>query len=167
MVQVVNQELRLAAEMLEREFRNAHRMLRSFPAERIEDRPPDCSRSGRELAWAFVERERRLLYVLRGRTAELGTSAPESLLDIQAEYENAHRETRAALAVFTEQQWNEVIRGPAGLGGWERARRGELVWMSWKDLVHHTAHFAVHLRLARQDDAMELARGAAELRATA
>jgi hypothetical protein len=151
-------ERQLLTGALEREYRNALRMMRSFPAERADDVPADCSRSGRDLAWGFVERERLLHYVVRGRMGMLGETAPADLSAILLFYEAAHRETSEALIVLTARQWEEVIRGPAGIGVWERGRRSELLWMAWKDLVHHGAHFAVHLRLARQKDAGEIVR---------
>lgn len=167
MVEVVSTERSLLADVLEREYRNALRMLNAFPAHRLADRPPDCQRSARELAWAFVERERLMLYVLRGRTAGIGERAPDSLHAIVTEYESVHRESRAALARVTREQWQESIRGPVGLTGWERGRRGELLWMAWKELVHHVAHFACHLRMARQEEAARRARADQELQVPA
>ena len=164
MVQAVTPERQLLTEALEREFGNALRMLKAYPAERLDDRPADCPRSGREMAWALVERERRMHYVLCGPAAGLDAHAPESLAAILAAYESAHHETRAAL---TPAQWREPLHGPVGMGPWERARRGELLWMAWKDLVHHAAHLAVHLRLARQDDAAARGDAAAESTAVA
>ena len=108
-----------------------------------------------------------MLYVLRGRTTGIGAPVPETLHGILSEYEDAHRESRAAFARLTREQWQEQIRGPAGLSGWERGRRGELLWMSWKELVHHVSHFAVHLRVARQEDAAQRARTVGELQVTA
>ncbi|HPS79476.1 MAG TPA: hypothetical protein PLS53_15055 [Thermoanaerobaculaceae bacterium] len=153
MTPTVSPEWLVLAEVLEREFRNARRMLGAFPSSRLEDRPPDCSHTARELAWAFVQRERLMLYVLRGRTSDLGKPAPEQCSTILAEYDEAHRESRRAIARLSPEQWRERISGPAGLQGWETASRLDLLWSAWKELVHHVAHFAVHLRVARQAEA--------------
>jgi hypothetical protein len=107
------------------------------------------------------------MYVLRGRTAGIGAPAPDSLHGILTEYEDAHGATRVAFAQLTKEQWREQIRGPAGLAGWERGRRGELLWMAWKELAHHVAHFAVHLRVARQEDAARRARADQKLQVPA
>jgi len=162
MVHAEYHERQLLTGALEREYRNALRMMRSFPAGHADDVPADCSRSGRDLAWGFVERERLLHYVVKGRMGTLGETAPADLSTILLFYEAAHRETSEALIALTARQWEEVIRGPAGIGVWERGRRSELLWMAWKDLVHQGAHFAVHLRLARQEDAAEIARPAGD-----
>jgi hypothetical protein len=146
-------ERQLLTEALEREFRNVCRMMRAFPAERAEDRLADCPRSARELAWAFVERERRLHSLLRGRPGDAFEPAPRSLYDIRVAYEDAHRETSRALSRLTPKDWGEAIHGPPEIGAWERGRRGEQLWTAWKELVHHGAHFAVHVRAARQASA--------------
>lgn len=152
MVYVESSERQLLTGVLEREFRNAVRMMRAFPAAHVDDIPNDCSRSGRDLAWAFVERERLMHYVVRGQMGAMGQPAPPTLHDILTAYEDAHHETRTALLRLSPELWSETIRGPAGIGVWERGRRGELLWMAWKDLVHHSTHFAAHLRAARQAD---------------
>ena len=151
-------ERQLLAEMLEREFSHAVRMLKSFPAEHLDDRPLDCARSAREMAWAFVVRERLIHYLLSGRAVGIDADPPRSLHHLIEAYEEAHRETRTHLTRLTTQQWIEPLRGPVGPGLWEQGRRGELLWMTWKELVHHGAHFAVHVHQARQGDAVELAR---------
>ncbi len=143
----------LFAQLLEREYRNTARMLRAFPRGRLDEKPADCPRSGRAMAWAFVERERLMLYVLRGRTTGIGVDAPASMDEILAAHAEAHRDTRTALSQVTAAQWDETLSGPAGLRHWERARRGELLWMALRELVHHGAHFAIHLRLAQDEEA--------------
>jgi hypothetical protein len=153
MVQAVDPDCLVLSGALEREFRRARLMLASFPPAHLEDRPPDCGRSAQELAWAFVERERLMLYVLIGRTYGFGAAAPKHLETILAEYDSARRKSRAALAQLKAEQWREQLRGPAGLMGWESSSRGELLFAGWKELVHHTAHFAVHLRLAQKAEA--------------
>jgi hypothetical protein len=153
MLRTFDPEWLTLAAALERESRRARRMLALFPPAHLEDRPPDCGRSAQELAWAFVERERLMLYVLIGRTYGFGAAAPKHLETILAEYDTARRKSRAALAQLKPEQWQEQLRGPAGLMGWERSSRGELLFAGWKELVHDTAHFAVHLRLAQEVEA--------------
>jgi hypothetical protein len=143
-------ERRLLAELLERESRNTVRMLRAFPPERLDDRGLDCPYSSRELAWYFVQRERLMHYVLLGRTAGADAAAPGSLSEILSAYEAARWDTRHALARLTARQWDESLRGPVAPGRWEIARRGDLLWASWKELTRQVAHFAIHLREARE-----------------
>lgn len=160
-------ERRVLAEALEREFSKAIRMMRAFPYGCFNEEPTVCPRTGRDLAWGFVRREHLLHYVISGRMTEIAATAPSSLHEILVAYEEARRETRERLGLLTRDRWNEVLRGPAGLGRWERARRGELLWMALRDLVHHGEHFALHLRMAREADASSQARESRELRHTA
>ena len=153
MIEIGNSEQGLFTEVLEREFTSAMQMLREFPADRLDDRPRDCEKSARELAIGFLERERAIHHVLRGRPADRGAAAPSSLHEIVGTFEAAHRETRETLANLTAEDWGESIRGPVGLGMWDRARRGELLWLALKELIAQDSHFAVHLRLAREEQA--------------
>lgn len=143
-------ERRLLAELTERESRNTVRMLRAFPPEQLDGRGPDCPHTARELAWAFVQRERLMHYLLLGRTAGAEAPAPRTLLEILSAYEEARRETRHALARLGSRAWDETLRGPVAPGRWEIGRRGELLWTTWKEQTRHTAHFAIHLREARE-----------------
>lgn len=151
-------ERHLLAELLERESRNTVRMLRAFPPGRLDDRGFDCPQSARDLAWSFVQRERLMHYVLLGRSVGADAAAPDSVSEITTAYEAARWETRHALARLTARRWDESLRGPVAPGRWEIGRRGELLWASWKELTHHLAHFAVHLREAREREAGPAAR---------
>ena len=142
-------ERELFAEVLEREFRSCSRMLRAFPTDRLDERASDCACSARELAARFVERERAMHQVLFG-AAGAGPPPGASLYEIQCRLEATHERTLAGLVALTEAGWRETVPAPAGLGIWDRARRGELLWLALKDLIRDDAHFALHLRLARQ-----------------
>jgi uncharacterized damage-inducible protein DinB len=143
-------ERRLLAELTERESRNTARMLRAFPPEQLDARCADCPHTARELAWAFVQRERLAHYLLLGRTAGADAPAPRTSSEILAAYEQARRETRHALARLSSRAWDEVLRGPIAPGRWQVDRRGELLWLTWKEQTRHVAHFAIHLREARE-----------------
>jgi hypothetical protein len=149
MIEVMRSEKELLIGILEREFRGAVRMMGAYPIARLDDRADDCGRTGRELAWAFVERERLMQYVALGRMATTEQPAPGSLREIVAAHHTEHRQTCAALRALTPAQWSESMRGPAGLDVWGHGRRSELLWLAWKDLVRHGAHFSVHLSAAR------------------
>jgi len=161
MVHTGSSERQLLTAVLEREFHNTVRMIRAFPAGRADERTADCPHTARELAWAFVQRERLMHYVLLGRMGQTDAPAPRSLYEIVVAYKEAHLETFRALTRLTPAQWSETLRGPVGAGSWERGRRGELLWMTWKELVHLGSHFAHHLRAARQAEAAAAAHTAA------
>jgi hypothetical protein len=145
-------ERRILMEVIERDTRMAMRMLRAFPRERADVPPLDCPHTARELAWRFVAWERLVHYLLIGRSAASGTP-PATMTEIIPAFESAHAETRLALLRMSHERWVEIIHGPVTNEVWERGRRGDLLWMAWKALVHHGEHFAAHLRLAREEDA--------------
>jgi hypothetical protein len=130
------------------------RMIRAFPHGRADDRPVDCPHTARELAWRFVVWERLAHYLLLGRSAATHGPVPASMTEILHAFESAHAETRLALLRLSHERWTEVVRGPVTAEIWERGRRGDLLWMAWKALIHHGEHFAAHLRLAREEEAL-------------
>ncbi len=119
----------------------ALRMIRRFPAERLDDRAPDCGHSGRELALEFLERAWVIEGIVRPPFRRL--AAPVTIHDLSAALEDSLARSLELLALFNGHQWNETVRGP--LPG-ERGRRAELLWLALRDLRRHSEHFAIHLR---------------------
>jgi hypothetical protein len=142
-------ERALFSEIFEREFESWRRRLSSFPVDHADDRLTDCPCTARELAARLLERQRTLLDIVGGSGARIAPGRGASPSEMLGLYESAHAETRRMLAALSDTQWQETIASPVGLVLWERARRGELLWLGLKDLIRQGAHFGVHLRVAR------------------
>jgi hypothetical protein len=91
----------------------------------------------RTMALTLVRHECLIRDVIEGPSDKSGARAPAPAWggELLAAYERAHRETSDSLARLTNDQWEEMIEGPANMLFWPAVRRGELMWMALRDLV--------------------------------
>ncbi len=157
-------EPQLFDDAFERECLNVQRLLRSFPVARLDDRLPGCHDSAREVAVRFVGHHHTLAQLVLGPSPGRLHVGPASLQRVHAELDESRRHLQRALARLAPAQWGELIRVSLAVGPWERARRGELLWIALKDMVREASHFAIHLRAALAHEAAERDRGARMLR---
>ena len=147
----LHSERKAYAEALEHEVKRVVRTVRAFPAERFEERDPECQRSARELAGEFVAHVRGIEEISYGRIAPNIPAASRTRAGILLELETAAMGASAALLTLPAARWGEVMEAPTALTPWRQARRGELLWLALREMVHHYRHFALHLRAARPD----------------
>jgi len=147
----LHSERQAYVEVLEHEVKKVVRMIRAFPADRLERRDPDCARSARELAAEFVTRVWQIEELTYGRVAAPFAAASRTRADILLELETAAMSAVASLSSLPSSRWGEVVEAPPALQPWRQARRGELLWRSLREMVRHDRHFALHLRAARHD----------------
>jgi hypothetical protein len=103
----------------------------------------------------FVQRVRRIHEIAYGPgTHTVRTTAPsrgEILLALESAFLGAH----SALATLPGARWEEVIPAPIGLPMLRQARRGELLWLSLRELIRHGRHFALHVRSVTHEGTAE------------
>jgi hypothetical protein len=145
----LNSERQAYAEVLEQQVKKVVRLLRAFPAERFEERDPECLRSARELAGEFVAHVRGIEEISKGRIAPNTPATSRMRGGILLELETAAMGASAALMTLPAARWGEVMEAPTALTPWRQARRGELLWLALREMVHHYRHFALHLKAAR------------------
>jgi hypothetical protein len=156
----LHSERQAYSEVLEHEVKKIVRVLRAFPAERFEQRDPECLRSARELAGEFVAHVRGIEEISHGRIAPNLPAASRTRGGILLELETAAMGASAALMTLSPARWGEVMEAPTALTPWRQARRGELLWLALREMVHHYRHFTLHLKAARPDDGVGRVRAA-------
>ena len=143
---------RAYTQVLAHELKKVVRMLRAIPVERFDAREPGCGASARELAMGFVQRVRRIHEIAYGAGAHpVRTRVPsrgEILLALESAFLGAH----CALATLPGARWEEVVPAPIGLPTLRQARRGELLWLSLRELIRHSHHLALHVRNVTHGD---------------
>ena len=146
---------RAYTQILAGELKKIVRMLQAVPAQRFDAREPDCGASPRELAMGLVARVRRIHEIAYGPGAHtVRTHVPsrgEILLALESAFLGAH----SALATLPATRWQEVIPAPIGLPTLRQARRGELLWLSLRELIRHGRHFGLHVRSLSHGGAAE------------
>ena len=134
----------------EREFQTTVKVLKAFPADKLDFKPHERSRSARELAWTFVGEEMVTDMIINGNvdfSAE-GPKAPATMKEILAAYEKTHNEMVGKVRKLSEQDYNGMIKFPVGPKQMGDFRRADVLWMMMMDQVHHRGQLSVYVRLA-------------------
>ena len=134
----------------EREFQTTVKLLKEYPANKLELKPSDKSRSAKELAWTFVIEENTLVGgVLKGQIDfQNMPKPPGTLQEIISRYEQVHREMVDKVRKMSDDDYNKTmqfITGPKQMGS---VRKADIFWTGLMDTVHHRGQFSVYLRMA-------------------
>lgn len=124
------------------------RILEALPADQLDFRPHQRSRSARELAWTIVDVVSLLADFLRTGEAFWEPRTPPPTLDqVLAAYDRAAELVRRELEKPDDGRWDN--------GTGRLHSEGQLVWeapfrrMAWGylfDLIHHRGQLSVYLR---------------------
>lgn len=124
------------------------RVLEALPADRLDFRPHERSRSARELAWTIADVTSLLAEFLGDGEARWQLQAPPASLDeILSAYDRASQAVTEELEKVDDDRW----------GGWtgRLLAEGQIVWeapfreMAWGylfDLIHHRGQLSVYIR---------------------
>ena len=129
------------------------KVLRAYPADRLDLRPADGCRTARELAWVFVlERglgesvfNNQLEKLMSGGTPPEPPESWEALLDA---LESAHQRFGDLIRSTSEEDLQQIVKffvGPKTMGDYTR-----IEWIRFliHDEIHHRGQFSVYLRMA-------------------
>ena len=137
-------------ETFEREYQITLKLLKLFPAEKIDLKPSPNSSEARQVLWTLVLGQMVIGAVLESTSisAEGMPQAPAKLAEIIGAFESAHRDTLARLQKFTDAQMNTTLRMPVGPKQMADVRRGDALWMFLYDNIHHRGQLTVYQRIA-------------------
>ena len=139
----------------EREHKTTMRVLRAYPADKLDLQPHPKLKSARELAWIFVI-ERYLsirVYHDAFKDAAPGQGggpppAPASWDELLSTLEKAHAEFGDLIRSTPDAEMNRKVKfftGPKTMGDYTRL---EWCWFVLCDQIHHRGQFSVYLRIA-------------------
>src|SRR5579864_4362834 len=127
------------------------RVFQSFPADRLDTKPHERSRSVRDLAWQCCIDERVIEKILDGqndlRNAPPAQPPPETMEEIIAAYQKAHREAFDKMSHISEAEFGKMVTVTLRGGQWEFPQP-EAFWNNLMDQVHHRGQLTVYLRQA-------------------
>ena len=126
------------------------RVLKAFPADKLDYRPHPKSRSAKELAWVFVQEEGVLGMMIKGKVDFGAPSppAPNSLAEILATYEKVFKQNNDVVKGLSDSDLNASVDFPVGPGKMMAFRRMEAFWIPVMDAVHHRGQMSVYIRPA-------------------
>ncbi|MEO7964789.1 MAG: DinB family protein [Gemmatimonadaceae bacterium] len=135
-----------------REHETTMRVLRAFPADKMDFRPHETSKSARELAWVFVSERGLGTMVFNNAFAENKPAgrAPEPPNDwdaILTALDSSHRDFSELVRTTPDEEMLGLVKfftAPHTLGDYSRI---EFAWFLLHDEIHHRGQFSVYLRM--------------------
>ena len=133
----------------EREFQTTLKLLKAYPANKLDYRPHEKSRSARELAWVFRSEQDLVDMAAKGKI-EFGPTppAPNTMDEILASYQSLTRVNMEKVKTMSEADYNSEVGFPTGPGKMGQFRKADVLWMTLMDAVHHRGQMSVYVRLA-------------------
>ena len=140
-------------EAYEQEHARTLRVLRAYPADKLDLRPHPKSKTARDLAWMFVLERGLGARVFNDELAKGGPSgspppAPESWDEILRGLEKAHKDFGDLVRATPDEKLAENVKfftGPKTLGDFTRLY---MAWFLLFDQIHHRGQFSIYLRMA-------------------
>lgn len=134
----------------DREAKTTVRVFRAFPRESLDVKPHERSRSIRDLAWQCVIDERVIEQIIDGvsdlRNVPPSPPAPETMEEIAAAYETAHREASERMRL-PKTEFSKTV-SVTMRGGSIQLEQAETLWGNMLDQVHHRGQLTIYLRQA-------------------
>ena len=125
------------------------KLLRAFPADRVDARPCESAQTTREIAWMLVIGMMVVEPVIAGRLLPEGQPPPPpSWQEIVDGFEQTLEATKARIAPLDDAAMNGMITTLVGPNTVGEARRGDMLRMFLHDQIHHRGQLSVHLRMA-------------------
>jgi uncharacterized damage-inducible protein DinB len=138
---------------MEREHATTVRVLRAYPADRLDLQPHPRSKTARDLACLFVQEQG---LVEKAITTGFDWSAPpsapppvpESMDEIVAAFEAAHGRVIGLARRMGEDELRQTVQffvAPKTMGDIPKI---DFLWFLLHDQIHHRGQFSVYLRMA-------------------
>ena len=138
---------------LEREHATTVRVLRAYPADKLDLQPHPKSKTARDLAFLFIMEQGLAMKALTTgfdwSTPPAGPPPPPETMDeIIAAFEEGHAKMVERVREMTEEELRGTARffvAPKTLGDIPMM---EFLWFLLHDQIHHRGQFSVYLRMA-------------------
>lgn len=127
------------------------KVLKAFPAEKMDLKPHPTCRSAKDLAWTFV------FEGVAGSQAVQGEMKfpPPNMPAMPATWQGMIGEVERALKVIGDKvkkvddaQLNTTVKFITGPKQMSDLRRQDVLWFLLNDMIHHRGQFSVYLRMA-------------------
>ena len=134
----------------DREFQTTLKILKAYPADKLDLKPSEKSKTAKDLAWTFAGEESVMIDGVCAGQIDFSKmpAAPSTFQEVIDTYETSHRANVNKVKALTDAEWNSSIPfmvAPKQMG---QVRRGDILWMAVMDNVHHRGQLSVYLRLA-------------------
>ena len=138
---------------MEREHATTVRVLRAYPADKLDLQPHSKSKTARDLAWLFVMEqgllERALTTGFDWSTPPAAPPpAPDTMDQIIASLQAAHARVIGLVRASSEADLQRTVQFPVAAHTMGNVPKMEFLWFLLHDQIHHRGQFSVYLRMA-------------------
>jgi uncharacterized damage-inducible protein DinB len=135
--------------VLEGEAQTTLKIMRAYPASRMDFKPAEKSSSAAKLMWTFVLELQVAQDALNGAIDFSRTARPhaESHAEILSAYEAEVKRAVARVRAATEAEATRMVTVPVGPGKMGEVPARQFLWMMVMDSIHHRGQLSVYLRL--------------------
>jgi uncharacterized damage-inducible protein DinB len=152
-LQAVHSPKQQFLDAFEREHATTLRVLRSYPADKLDLRPHARCKTARELATVFSAEAGLIHKALTtgfdwSATTSPRPAPPDKLETIIADYETAHGKIVELVRRTPDERLYATIKFPVApktIGDWKTL---DFLWMMLHDQIHHRGQFSIYLRMA-------------------
>jgi len=132
----------------ENEFRTTLRVFSAFPAERLDYRPHEVSKTARELMWTIVSCDADCVTgCVRGKIAWGAPKSPKTKEALIHEYKKIHQNMLKKVKQVGEDLFLKKLAFPVAKGKMGEISGKDLLWIMLHDEIHHRGQLSVYLRL--------------------
>ena len=133
-----------------KEFQTTMRVFKAYPADKLDLRPSEKSRTARELAWVMCADEMLMAGGLAGKLdfSQPSPPPPATMEEVIATYEGVHKSNMKKLKRLTPVQMKRKVKFPVAPRTMADVAAKDLCWLTVFDHVHHRGQFSVYLRIA-------------------
>ena len=132
----------------ENEFRTTLRVFAAFPAERLDYRPHEVSKTARELMWVIADEEREIVDgCLKGKFAWAMRKPPKTKDALVREYKKSHQNMVKKVKQAGECLFLKKVEFPVAKGKMGIVSGRDVLWSMLHDQIHHRGQLSVYLRL--------------------
>ncbi len=126
------------------------RVMNAYPADKLDLKPAEKSKSARDLLFVFVSEQHFFTMALDGKIDFMAPmpKAPSTLQEIISAYEKENAALVAKLKATPEADFNKTVAFPVAPKTMGQVRVMDLSWMMLMDSVHHRGQLSVYIRLA-------------------
>ncbi len=134
----------------DREFQTTMKVLKAYPANKLDFKPHERSRSAGELAWVFVGEQAVVDMAVKGQIDMSGEMPkhPATMQEIIAAFEKMYKENVGKVKNLSEADFNSLVKFPIGPKQMADLRKADVLWITVMDQVHHRGQLSVYVRMA-------------------
>ena len=132
------------------EFQTTMRVFKAYPADKLDLRPAEKSRTARELAWVLCADEMMLMGAIAGNIdfSQPSPPPPSTMEELMSVFENIHKKNIKNLKKLSPAQFKRKVKFPVAPRKMGTVPANALCWLTVFDHVHHRGQFSIYLRIA-------------------